>query len=213
MTSATRIIMCCITLCVVSCMVSLGARTEDRVAADGFRRTAFRKPKDLGTHWNATDKNSREVSFKKLFGRPTVVILFRGHGCYHCVKQLAEVEKVESRFRSRGVRLIAISDEDVDSMRSALKSRPLPFPVLSDSESLLAKALGSDGIENWHGVVILDKKGKARWLIGGDKPLMDFREVVAVLDELKLSHRALKTHEFDKSKSDIGDDKSTEKTK
>lgn len=171
---------------------------QDRLSSDGFRRSAFESPKSIVEHWRVQDSASNVVGLEQLKGCPTIVVLFRGHGCYHCVQQLGELEKVESRFRSRGVRLVAISDEGVDTMKNALESRPLPFEVFTDSKSRLAKSLGSSKIENWHGVVLLDKKANARWLVAGSKPLMDFREVVALIDEMELSSQALESHFLDK---------------
>lgn len=154
-----------------------GAFADDTVASDGLKRTAFVTAHQVAASWNAKEPSGAEVEFDKLLGRPCVIVLFRGHGCYHCVQQLGEVAKVESRFRSRGVRLIAVSDESVESMVEALENRPLPFPVLSDSTSKLAKSLGSDSVENWHGTLLIDAKGRAQWLVSGSRPLMDFREV------------------------------------
>ncbi|MEQ8638601.1 peroxiredoxin family protein [Gimesia maris] len=171
-----------------------GGFAVDGIASDGFQRTSFDSPKQVAEHWDARNQEGKKIVHSKLKGSPCVIVLFRGHGCYHCVKQLGEIVEIESRFRSRGVRLIAVSDESVEEMGKALRNRPLPFPVLSDVRSKLARFLGSDKIENWHGILILDSNGEARWLLCGSKPLMDFREVLSQIDSLQLSTTPLETH-------------------
>lgn len=173
----------------------------DKVSADGFQRRLFDDPETVSKHWKTMDRNGETLAFDEIVGRPSVIVLFRGHGCYHCVQQLSELVKIESRFRSRGVRLIAVSNESASNIDEALRNRPLPFPVLSDDESILAKALGSEEMDNWHGILLLDPEGKARWLLSGPKARMDFREVMsqidALINTLTISQDPIATHHFE----------------
>lgn len=170
-------------------LIGLGQKS-----ADGFVRKVFEKPADISKAWNATDIHGKEVSLRSVAGQPCVVILFRGHGCYHCLKQLDELTKIESRFRSRGVRLLALSNEETNVMSQAFANRKLPFPVVSDSKSKLAMSLNTGKVKNWHGVLIVDAKGKARSLISGSRPLMDFREVLQQIDKMKLGAKSIESH-------------------
>jgi len=181
------------------CITGAGASfAQERIASDGFRRHFFEKPQRIEQDWYALDSGSNAIKFERLKSRPTVVVLFRGHGCYHCVQQLTELEKIESRFRSRGVRLVAISDEAVETMKTALKSRVLPFEVFTDPKSRLAEKMGRSSIENWHGVLVLDQSGAVKWRITGRKPLMDFREVFDVIDRMELPRSSLDSHLLEK---------------
>ena len=72
-------------------------------------------------------------------------------------------------------------------------SRPV---VLSDEGSKLGKAYGSEAIDDWHGVLIIDSTGKARWIASGSKPLMNLRRVLVAIDNLRLAREPLESHEI-----------------
>lgn len=171
--------------------------SSSQQSADGFTRRTIENPIDLSDHWIATDSKGKDVALHVLSGQPCVIVLFRGHGCYHCLKQLGELKKIESRFRSRGVRLLALSNETPKAVAGAIAARPLPFPVLSDSKSTLATALNPDKARNWHGVLLIDSEGKGRVLVSGSKPLMDFREIILQIDQIGFKAKAIKSHSIE----------------
>jgi peroxiredoxin len=169
-------------------------QVPDAEGAD-FQLTTYTKPERLPV-WSVKDKSGEDVRLDDVRGNPFVAIIFRGHGCYRCVQQLGKLAKVESEFRRRGVRLIGITNEPVVQMKSAMEATPLPFPVLSDSKTKLADSLGSKDVDNWHGIILVDRTGKLRWSVTGNKPFDDFRAILSVVDELKLAQDALTVHQI-----------------
>src|SRR5687768_9999134 len=121
-----------------------------------FQVTTYTTPERLPV-WSAKDRSGADVRLDDLRGNPFVAIIFRGHGCYRCVQQLGKLAKVESQFRSRGVRLIGITNEQVDQMKAAMEATPLPFSTLSDSKTNLADSLGAKEVDNWHGIILVDR--------------------------------------------------------
>ncbi|MGB7325211.1 MAG: DJ-1/PfpI family protein [Rubripirellula sp.] len=79
-------------------------------------------------------------------------------------------------------------------MNEALAKKPLPFTVLSDTESTLAKSFGSERIDNWHGLLIVDAQGKAHALTSGSAPLMDCDKILAITQSLGLTGAKLASH-------------------
>jgi peroxiredoxin len=169
--------------------------------ADGgnFQVTTYSKPERLPA-WSARDQAAADVRLDDVRGNPFVAIIFRGHGCYRCVQQLGKFAEVESQFRQRGVRLLGITNEPVDDMVKASEATPLPFPILSDSRTSLADALGAKDVENWHGIILVDAVGKLRWSATGTKPYSDYRAVLSKIDELKLQREALAGHQIERSR-------------
>ncbi|WP_419190030.1 redoxin domain-containing protein [Stieleria marina] len=153
----------------------------------------FDAPKSLSS-WSAKSSSGEDVPLQQLAGNPFVLAMFRGHGCYHCVEQLKALEQAEENFREQGIRIVAISSESVIEMNAALAKKPLPFTVLSDIESTLAKSLGSERIDNWHGLLIVDSKGKAHALISGSAPMMDCEKILATTQSLGLTGEKLASH-------------------
>lgn len=153
----------------------------------------FNEPKAL-TAWSAKSTSGDAVPLQQLAGNPFVLAMFRGHGCYHCVKQLQALADAEEKFREQGIRIVAISNESVTEMNAALAQKSLPFTVLSDAESTLAKSLGSEKINNWHGLLIVDSQGKAHALTSGSAPMMDCDKILATTQSLGLTGEKLTSH-------------------
>lgn len=155
----------------------------------------FDKPRSL-TEWSAKSSSGDHVPISKLAGNPFVLVMFRGHGCYHCVEQLAAIAEAEEKFREKGVRIVALSNDSVAQMNDALEKRTLPFTVLADAESTLAKSLGSERMDNWHGLLVVDANGNARSLTSGSEPFMEFDEVLADIQSLGLTGEQLASHKI-----------------
>lgn len=153
----------------------------------------FDSPKAL-TAWSAKSSLGADVPLQQLAGNPFVLLMFRGHGCYHCVEQLQAFADAEEVFREKGIRIVAISNESVTEVSAALAKVPLPFTVLSDAESRFAKSLGSETIDNWHGLLIVDSQGNAHALTSGSAPMMDCDKVLATAQSLGLTGEKLASH-------------------
>lgn len=124
-----------------------------------------------------------------------------------CTTELGQVAKLSPEFEKRGVKLIALSCDDVDSHKrwiedikayACLKGEGFPFPIISDKKRDLAVSLGMvDPDEK-------DKDGlpltcRAVFIIGPDKRMKlsmlypattgrNFNEVLRVVDSLQLTY-------------------------
>nr|ALJ10926.1 alkyl hydroperoxide reductase [Dolomedes sulfureus] len=125
-----------------------------------------------------------------------------------CTTELGQVAKLSQEFEKRGVKLIALSCDDVDSHNrwiediksyACLKGEGFPFPIISDKNRDLATSLGMiDPDEK-------DKEGlpltcRAVFIIGPDKRMKlsmlypastgrNFSEVLRVVDALQLTYK------------------------
>lgn len=73
---------------------------------------------------------------------PVVVTFYRGGWCPYCNLELRAFQKSLPQIEGAGARLVAISPETPDNSLSTAEKNGLAFDVLSDSEGLLADALG-----------------------------------------------------------------------
>ncbi|KFM68234.1 Peroxiredoxin-6, partial [Stegodyphus mimosarum] len=124
-----------------------------------------------------------------------------------CTTELGQVAKLAPEFEKRGVKLIALSCDNVESHKkwiedikayACLKGDGFPYPIISDEKRELAVSLG---------MVDPDEKDKAGlpltcravFIIGPDKRLKlsmlypastgrNFDEVLRVVDSLQLTH-------------------------
>lgn len=118
------------------------------------------------------------LHLKNLSGKPALVIFYLGFGCLHCVEQLHEFSPRADEFRDSGIDVIAISTEDVDSLKTGLAaySKPLDIPLHADPEQVAFKAYRCfDDFENQplHGTFLIDPDGHVLWQDISYEPFMD----------------------------------------
>lgn len=120
-----------------------------------------------------------EVRLKNIAGQPTIVVFYLGFGCLHCVEQLHAFSPRAAEFQQAGVKLMAISSEDVESLNTGLTSygsEPLNIPLHADPQLVAFKAFRCfDDFEQQplHGTFLLDAEGRVLWQDIGYEPFMD----------------------------------------
>ncbi|MGH7138655.1 MAG: redoxin domain-containing protein, partial [Pirellulales bacterium] len=99
----------------------------------------FRWQPSAAPDWTLVDSKGASVSFSSYRGRPVIVIFYLGFGCLHCVEQLTTFGPMQPEFAQAGIDLVAISTDNVETLRQSIESRaaggspPLPVTLLSDA--------------------------------------------------------------------------------
>ena len=128
------------------------------------------------------DGDGRQHRAEDFAGQARVVFLFKGHGCVHCSRQVAEFTALHERFREKGVQVIGISSDDEASLKAALEATPSPFPILADPEGRAFAAYGcSRGTDLAHGTYVIDDKDLVTWSTNGSSPYMNIAGLLADL--------------------------------
>ncbi len=94
----------------------------------------FARLKDV----NSAQKNLKEV----LDNKPTVLIFYRGGWCPYCNLQLGELQKIESKLKDLGVKIVAISPDKPEELKKLIKEKTLSYELYSDPDLNTAKAFG-----------------------------------------------------------------------
>lgn len=86
------------------------------------------------------DSNGRNVRSADLLALgPVIVNFFRGRWCPYCMAELEAWRDFYPELRARGTLLVAISPQTVHQNDLLQQQHRLPFPVLSDTGSLVAE--------------------------------------------------------------------------
>jgi alkyl hydroperoxide reductase subunit AhpC len=101
--------------------------------------------------------------------KKAVILSFSASYCEPCKKEMAELKKLEPRFKKAQVVLaIVIIDSDqegIDKMtKYAVDELALPYPVLADRYNILARRYHADTLPH---VVLIDPAGKVGWVHSG----------------------------------------------
>ena len=119
--------------------------------------TAADKPAaaDLGFRLKTVD--GRMLGPKDFQGQ-VVVVDFWATWCAPCHVQTRILEPVHRDYAGKGVQFLAANvGEDETTVRSFLKRKPVPYPVLLDPEDKVSSKLGVVALPT---LMIIDKKGK-----------------------------------------------------
>lgn len=165
-------------------------RVQKPVAAD----TGVRPPLDsLGPfRWSPSpapafvlrDPEGKSHSLAEFQGQPVVFLFFLGSGCLHCAEQLQAFGKMASDYEAAGIKLVAISSDDQQSLKFSLenyKDGKLPLLLLADAELAAFKDYRCyDDFEQQtlHGAFVVDGQGLVRWQDIGYQPFMDAKFVL-----------------------------------
>lgn len=115
------------------------------------------------------DLEGKEIKLADVVGEGKVVwINFWGLRCGPCVRELPALEKLHNKYKSKGLVLLAINTDGVDSefIRNQFEQRPdlkpvaVTFPILPDSEF---SVIDSYGLEGAPLNVMIDSKGIIRF--------------------------------------------------
>jgi peroxiredoxin len=159
--------------------VELGYEADWKVVKAPLPDTGVRPPLDsLGPlrwspspalAWTAQDCDGTGHSLADFQGKPVVLIFFLGHGCLHCAEQNKTFGAMAKEYDDAGIKLIAISSDDVAGLRLSLdnyKDGPIPMPLVADNNLEVFKAYRCyDDFEQQplHGTFFIDGSGHVRW--------------------------------------------------
>jgi thiol-disulfide isomerase/thioredoxin len=106
------------------------------------------------------------ADLKTLAGRGTSIDQFKGKvvfvnfwatWCPPCLIEMPSMARLYERFSKQGLQMVAISNEDLATVRSHVSRNPVPFTVLVDPNDTLAQRFGIQGIPT---TFILDQEGR-----------------------------------------------------
>ena len=108
--------------------------------------------------------DGRTLGPKDFLGQ-VVVVDFWATWCGPCHLQAEILEPVYHDFKGRGVQFLAANvGEDPETVKSFLKSRPFPYPVLLDPKDSVASDLGVFALPT---LLVVDTKGRVAFFQSG----------------------------------------------
>jgi len=85
------------------------------------------------------DAEGKNVSLSDYAGKKILLVFYPGDDTPVCTTQLCSYRDNFSQFTSRGVNIIGISTNSVESHQSFSSRNELPFPILSDTDHSVSK--------------------------------------------------------------------------
>ena len=118
-----------------SCAARSLKNPEKTMIAEGVKAPAFSLP----------DASGRMISLSDCIGQKVLVIFYPGDDTPVCTAQLCDYRNNVLEFTRRGIAVLGISGDSVESHRLFAEKHELPFTLLSDSDKRVAKAFDALG--------------------------------------------------------------------
>ncbi|NTV92766.1 MAG: peroxiredoxin [Chlorobiaceae bacterium] len=119
--------------------------------AEGMKAPEFSLP----------DATGRMISLSDFIGQKVLIIFYPGDDTPVCTAQLCDYRNNVLEFTRRGIVVLGISADTMESHRLFAEKNQLPFTLLSDSEKNIAKAFDALGFlgMSQRAYVLVDEKG------------------------------------------------------
>lgn len=86
------------------------------------------------------DSEGNNISLSDYAGKKVLLVFYPGDDTPVCTSQLCSYRDNFSQFIDRGISVIGISTNSVDSHKSFSSRHELPFPILSDSDHKVSES-------------------------------------------------------------------------
>jgi peroxiredoxin Q/BCP len=128
----------------------------------------------------------RTYSLSEFLGKPLVLVFYPGDDTPVCTKQLNAYNDGLDRFEALDAQVVGISAQGIDSHESFSDKHGFAFPLLSDSDKVVAARYGTLGPIGFprRSVFIIDREGiitYAHRAIAG----LTYRPVNELIEELE----------------------------
>ena len=124
----------------VAAMAKLEAEDRRRASAD----------------FTLQDLSGRQWKLSSLRGQ-VVLVNFWATWCPPCRKEMPDLDSLYSRFRKKGLVVLAISDEETSKVTPFLKEHSVAYPILLDTDRAVNKLFSVEGIPR---SFVYDRDGK-----------------------------------------------------
>lgn len=139
------------------------------------------------------DTDGNKVSLKDFKGRNVVVYFYPKDDTPGCTVEACSFRDTDDELADRGVVVLGISPDSVESHRAFREKYDLPFPLLADEDHAVAEAYGAWRERNLYGkrfmgiqrsTFLIDKKGRIAKVWKRVSPKDHARQVLAAIDAL-----------------------------
>ena len=136
------------------------------------------------------DGAGQEVSLSDYRGRKVVLYFYPKDNTPGCTRQACAFAGAYAGFRDKGVQVIGVSRDSIESHRKFAEKYALPFVLLSDPDLQVIQAYGVWGEKKLYGKVsfgvtrttfLIDENGIIRKVMRKVKPDTNAQEILAEL--------------------------------
>ncbi|MFP3222719.1 MAG: peroxiredoxin [Nitrososphaeria archaeon] len=142
---------------------------------------------DEAPDFELQNQNGDVVKLSDFRGKTVVIYFYPKDFTTGCTAEAKDFNQNIEYILSKGVKVIGISSDSIDSHRKFSQKLGLKFDLLSDPERKVIKAYGAQvGNRTRRITYIINKEGKVAFVFPKVVPVGHSQEVLKKLEELKL---------------------------
>ncbi len=143
----------------------------------------------LGAHFAALDQDGTEVNLAEIYAKgATLVYFYPKADTPGCTAQACSLRDAFPRFTGKGLQVVGVSGDSVEGQKRFSEKYDLPFTLLADSDSVVAKAFAVPTMMGFaKRQSFLIKDGKVVWMVESAKTGDHAKQVEAALTSLGLA--------------------------
>ena len=153
------------------------------------KKGAHLNPGDPAPNVTLLDQTGTERSIESFRGQPLLVYFYPKDSTPGCTKEACAFRDVWDRYEAAGVAVVGVSTDDVESHAKFAEEHNLPFLLLADTDSELAKGFGLKSRLGFHPRMsfLLDGEGVIRAVYPDVDPGVHAAEVLEDAEALDLA--------------------------
>lgn len=140
----------------------------------------------------ARNQDGAEVNLADIYAKgPTLVYFYPKADTSGCTAQACSLRDAFPDFTGQGVEIVGVSGDSVEGQKAFAEKHQLPFTLLADPDSVVARAFGVPtllGIAKRQSFLI--NGGKIVWKVEGAKTGEHAAEVKAAIEALRLPKKS-----------------------
>jgi peroxiredoxin len=106
-----------------------------------------------------SDFSGKATNLGEMFSNhKTILIFYRGGWCPFCIKHLAEIQKIEKELVQIGWKVIGISPDSPENLKTTMEKQSISFPLYTDADMQLSKNMGI-AFKSKYGKMLVEKSG------------------------------------------------------
>ena len=147
---------------------------------------------DKAPEFSGVDELGQKISLKDFKGKQVVLYFYPKDNTSGCTTEACDFRDSYTRLKKQGVVLLGVSPDTEKSHQNFKKKFELPFPLISDTEKVVANAYGVWQEKSMYGrkymgiirsTFIIDEKGKIKAIFSKVKVSGHVDEVLKALSE------------------------------
>jgi peroxiredoxin Q/BCP len=135
----------------------------------------FSRPLPVGTpapDFTLKDQSGSPITLSKVRGKSVILVFYPRDETPVCRAQLCELRDSYARLQTENTAVLAINPQKAESHSNFRANNGLPFPLLVDEGSRVAKLYHCDGLVTRRTVYVIDEQGVIRFARRG-KPSIE----------------------------------------